>query len=857
MAAVFVISYDVSAQVETNDSLSSNNNAIEVENDSIIAPTDSVIVKDSLRLSPQAIESTITYSARDSIIFLAQEKIIKLYGDVVIEYEDIVLTAAYIEIDFDLKNLWAEGVTDSTGNLIGTPVFKEKDKEFEATTLKYNFDTKKGYLTNIFTEESDAYLHGTEVKKLPDDVILIKNGSFTTCPDHDPHFEVRFTKAKVIPDEKIITGPVWLVVEDVPLPLGLPFGFFPNKKGQQNGILLPTYGESANRGFYLENGGYYFGIKDFADLSIKGDVYSRGSWGAKIASNYKLKYKFDGFLNLNYAVNKLGEPGEEDYSVQKDFFIVWKHNQDPKAHPRHRFNADVKAGSSEYSKFNPSTAMDYLSSNFSSSITYTTTFGSNVNFSVNLRHSQNKQTKTVDMSLPEMTLSTNRIYPFRKKVTTGKLKIWENINLSYVMNAKNTISSPDSLLFKDWQFRDFSNGVKHQLPLSLSQKVLKYFNLTSTFTYTERWYLQSIDKYWDVASDTLMIDTIEGFKANRDFSFSTQLQTKLYGMYLFKKGPVAALRHMITPSVSFTYRPDFGAPKWGYYHYYKDPDQLLPTAYTIFQYGNFGFSPYGEAGIVQFSISNNLEMKIRTPKDSINPVKKVMLIENFTASISHDIAKDSLNWSKLSLNGRTKLFKNLELRYILLLDPYITDTLGVNLNQSEWKVNHRLFRATKSEWGTSLNWSLNKSTFEKKNKGIQPQESVPKPVTTASGLQIPGVNYNIPWNLNLSYTMQYTRMYGDYVDPEQKYDFIQTLSFNGEFSPTPGWKFGFMSGYDFINHEFVYTSVNIYRDLHCWEIIFNWIPAGFRKSYNFTLRVKAPMLQDLKINKRTDWRDYY
>lgn len=857
-------------QINRNRGNDNNNNAISDSTGlSVPNPNDSIrpdsIFHDSIhvpvkRSSPQAIESSITYSAVDSIVFFASENLIYLYGDVKIEYEDIVLTAAFVKIDFSTRTLFAKWMTDSTGKMIGKPVFKENDKWFEALTMKYNFDTKKGYLTNIFTEESEAYLHGNEVKKLADETILIRKGSFTTCPDHDPHFEIKFTKAKVIPDDKIITGPVWLVVEDVPLPLGLPFGFFPNKRGQQNGILIPRYGETANRGFYLEDGGYYFGIKDYVDFAIKGDIYSRGSWAAKVASNYKKRYKYDGYLNLNYAVNKLGEPETSDYSVSKDMFIVWKHNQDSKAHPKHRFNADVRAGSRNYSQFNPTTAQDYLSSTFSSSITFSTIFGNNVNFTANVRHSQNKQTKTVDMNLPELTLSTNRLYPFRKKNRSGKLRIWENINLNYTMNARNSITSPDSLLFKDWQLRDFQNGVRHQIPVSLSQKVLKYFNLTTTASYTQRWYLQTLDKYWDDLTGTLITDTLEGFKINHEYNFSTQLQTKLYGMFLIRRGPVTALRHVLTPQVSFTYRPDFGASKWGYYHYYKTPDDDLPTPYSIYANGIYGAPPLGQAGIIKFNISNNLEIKVKTPKDTLNPVKKVKLIENFNISISHDIAKDSLKWSKLNLNGRTRLFNNIDLSYIALLDPYIIDSTGRNLNIYEWDVNNRLVRKHRNEWATSINWSLSPSTFKKK-ANVTPapgaQETENGPENPALNPPVPKTDYSIPWNLNLSYTLQYIHNYGAHVDPGQKLQLIQTLSFNGEINLTPGWKVGVMSGYDFTNKQFSYTSVNVYRDLHCWEIVFNWIPSGFRKSYNFTLRVKAPMLQDVKINKRTDWRDYY
>jgi hypothetical protein len=838
-----------------------------------VNPTDSItiltsetdtIAEDTSRISPQAIESTITYSATDSIIFFAADKMIHLFGNVVIKYENITLTAEFVEINFETKILSATWMPDSSGNMKGKPIFKENDSWFETYTMKYNFDTKKGYLTNIYTEESEAYLHGKEVKKMSDEVILIKKGSFTTCPDHDPHFEVMFNKAKVIPDDKIVTGPVWLVVEDVPLPLALPFGLFPNKKGRQNGILIPRYGESGNRGFYLEDGGYYFGIKDYADIAIRGDIYSRGSWALKLGSNYKKRYKYDGNLNLSYAFNRIGEPETPEFETSRDMFVVWKHNQDPKAHPKHRFNADVRAGTRDYSRYNPSSSYDYLSSTFSSSVTFSTVFGNNLNFSANLRHSQNKQSKTADMSLPELALSSGRIYPFRKKNRTGKLKIWENVSMNYTMNARNSISSPDSLLFKDWQFRDFDNGVRHQIPISLTQKVLKHFNLTLSANYSQRWYFQSLYKYYDEAADTVISSIDEGFKINHEYQYSAQLQTKLFGMYMYRKGPVSAIRHVVTPQLSFTYRPDFGTSFWGYYRYYYDPDSGEPVRYSIFQDGIYGTSPFGESGAGTISISNNLEMKVRTPKDTINPVKKINLIDDFRVSMTYDVARDSLNWSKLRLSGRTRLFKNIDLSYGAQFDPYIIDSTGRNLNKFEWDVNKKLLRKEQNEWAVSLNWTLNPDIFKKKQtdekqpsveKPLKPEENTP--ITDSQTPELPKVDYSIPWSMNLSYNLRHTRFYGSHILNENKYQITQSLTVNGEINLSPGWKIGMMAEYSFTDKTIPYATVNIYRDLHCWEIIFNWIPTGFRKSYNFTLRVKAPMLQDLKIRKRTDWRDFY
>lgn len=849
MGFILLSSTNLIAQISEQDTITNNNNAI---TDSLTNSTDSIKKADIIsRKSPQAIESKIDYSATDSIIFFVKSQIVKLFGDVKVNYESINLTAANMTIDFETKEIFATFSKDSLEKIIGKPVFKDGDNTFDALTIKYNFETKKGYITQIFSKEGDMYFHGNEVKRMTDESIYIKNGSFTTCPLPDPHFEIKFTKAKVIPDDKVVTGPVWFVVEDVPLPLGLPFGYFPNKKGQQNGILIPTYGETANRGFYLENGGYYFGIKDVVDFAIRGDIYSRGSWALKTATNYKKRYKFDGMLSVNYAVNKLGVPETPSYRVQNDFFVTWRHNQDPKAHPKRRFNADVRAGSSTYNTFNPSNAMDYLSSNFSSSITYSTTIGNSTNFSASMRHSQNTQTKTVDMSLPELSLSTNRIYPFRRKKPVGKMKWYENININYVMNAKNTYSSPDSLFLKDLNLKQFNNGFSHQIPLTWTQKIFKHLNLTTSLNYNERWYFNTIEKNWNATDSILNTDTIYGFKANRDFNFSTRVQTKVFGMYLFPKGPVTAMRHVLTPSVSFTYRPDFGTDYWNYYRSYYIPGVDEPVRYSIFETGMFGYTPFGQSGNFRFDIANNIEIKVKTPRNLAEPVKKIILIENFNVSMNYDVARDSLNWSKLSLDGRTRLFENINLSYRAVLDPYIIDSLGRNLNQFEWDVNDRLFRTNNTEWGTSINWTINRSTFQKKSEKDKNKNQPTVNKNPEEGL------FEIPWNMNIAYTFQHIRNYGQHISADQKLRLVQAITVNGDVNFTPNWKIGVMTNYDISNKVFSYSSINIERDLHCWEIIFNWIPFGFRKSYNFTLRAKAPMLQDLKLDKKSDWRDFY
>lgn len=804
------------------------------------------------RLSPQAIDETITYKATDSIVLIVRQNIIILYGNVQIEQKELNLTAAIVQLDFEHNTILATGIYDSTGKYVNRPKLQEGESWFLADTIKYNFETKKGYLVNVFTSESEAYLHGQKVKRLPDSTIFIFKGSFTTCPDPHPHFEVKFKKAKVIPNDKIITGPVWLVVEDMPAPIGLPFGFFPNRKKRQNGLLLPRVGESANRGFYFENGGFYFGFKDYMDFSLKGDAYTRGSWAAKIESNYKKRYAFQGYLNVNYAVNKIGEPETPEYEMSRDFFVVWKHMQDPKAHPRHQFNADVRAGSRNYTRYNPSSAFDYLSSTFASSINFSTSFFRGVQFATNLRHSQNKQTGIVEMYLPEIMLSTPRFHPFRQFNFARKSAFLRNMNISYILNGRNQIQAPDSLLFKHLQKQHFANGLKHTGTISTTQKVFRYWNITTSFQYNQRWYSQSISRYWDEIREELITDTLSGFGISQDFTVSSQLQTKIYGMFLFKGGPINAIRHVITPNVSFSYRPDFGKSIWREYHYYRTPQMEKPAYYSAFEQGIYGYAPYGRAGVLHLSLSNNLEAKIRNRRDTLNPVKKIRLIDNFQISISHDFAKDSLRWSKLKLSGRTRIFQDVDINYIALFDPYIIDSTGKNLNRFEWFENKRFFRTSRNEWATNINWMITKNTFRSKHKQNETDDDKEE-----STFFIPMAQNRISWRLNISYTFQYVRNFDVHISDVNRMQIIQTLSFGGEITPSPGWKINAMSGYDFKNKDFSYTSINIYRDLHCWEISFHWIPFGFRKSYNFTLRAKSSLLQDVKISKRTDWRDYY
>ena len=808
----------------------------------------------------ESLSAKVEYRAQDSIRFNMDEKRVYLYTASQLDYEKIELKADFVRINFDDKLLYASGLPDTTGKLQGNPEFSEDGETFRSKEMYYNFDSKKGLIYEVITQEGDGYLHGSIIKKLPNDEINIKYGKYTTCNHEHPHFEFRFTKSKVIPNNKIVTGPAYLVIEDVPTPLIIPFGLFPNSKGQRNGILLPTYGESANRGFFFENFGYYLGINDYLDLELRGDIYTRGSWAIKTRSSYKKRYKYDGSLGLRYAINITGDPGSVDYSKSRDYAINWRHQQSAQARPNSRFQANVNVVSNKFNQFNPTSANDYLSNTFQSSVSYQTSFSNRYFLTASLNHRQNVITGDFDMTLPELSFNVNRFFPFRRKEQTGKPKWYENISVQYKMNAKNQLQTLDSLLFTPGMWEELNSGVSHNVPVSSTIKVLKYLNLTNSINYNERWYFRKISQDWindtlfqngDTTVGYLQRDTTRGFYPVRDFSFNSSLSTRVYGMLRFRKGPVTAIRHVMNPSLSFSYTPDFSTTSWGYYdRYINQSGQEIQ--YSYFAGGMYGLPPSSRSGRISFSLGNNLEMKVRNRKDTLSGTRKVVLIENLSFATAYDLAKDSLNWSNLSVSGRTTLFKNLILSYASSFDPYIIDSTGRRKDQFEWDVNRRLFRFSNASWNLSLSYRL---SGDKANKKKSAEEGTEAELEMINQNPQDYVDFNIPWNLSFSYSLRYLTR-SEIITELRTNEVTQSFDFNGDVNITPKWKVGFRSGYDFISKEISYTSVDIYRDLHCWEMRFNWIPKGQRKSWNFTINVKSSMLQDLKLNRKKDFRDY-
>jgi len=817
----------------------------------------------------------VKYDAKDSIRFDILTQKVYLFGDASIEYGEISLKAAYIEIDFSKNQAFARGVPDSLGKMQGEPVFSESGQSFDSEILTYNFDTKKGVIKSVTTKDGEGYLHGDRIKKMPDERINIQKGWYTTCDLKHPHYEFRYTRAQVIPKHKIVSGPAYMVIEDVPVPLFLPFGLFPNKSGQRSGILIPTFGEgSADRGFYLQGGGYYWGISDYMDLTVTGDIYTSGSWALRPTFRYNRKYRFSGNFDFSYAKNLLGDRDSPDKQIKKDFSIRWNHSQDPKARPDSRFSASVNIVTSQFNQYNLTNDQAYLSNTFQSSIAYQTNWNNKYFLTLNASHQQNTLDRSVTMTLPSLSFSTKQFFPFRRQKPVGKPLWYENVSVKYSATADNRISTKDTLLFKPGWEKGFNYGAKHAIPVSMSLKVMKFFTLSPSFNYSEKWYPYSIRKSWSndtlfTAIDTIAgyvkTDTVNGFMAAREYSLSASLSTRIYGMYQFKKGPVVAIRHVVTPSVSFSYHPDFGSDSWGYYHNYQTDNKGNTGRYSIFEKSLYGGPPDGKSGAVSFSLTNNLEMKVRSKQDTVNGYKKVVLIDNFTIGTSYDLAKDSLNWSPLSLSGHTLLFKKLNVTYSSSWNPYAVDSAGRAINRFEWDVNKKLFRMENSSWSFSLNYRLSSADLKKGKTKEQSAPPADDPVLKQYSeqevrdvLDHPDqyIDWNNAWSINIAYSLRFSNnpLYINY-DPKDKRSMVQTINVTSDVSVTPKWKVGFSANYDIEAKKFAYSSVDFTRDLHCWEMRFHWVPAGPRKSWNFGINVKASILKDLKYDRRKDFRD--
>ncbi len=807
-----------------------------------------------LSISHDAVKEIVKYRAVDSVAIELDSKRAFLYTGGEIEFQNMNLQADAVEVDFGKQQLHARGVADSSGKYNGRPLFKQGGDEYNADTIMYNYKSEKGLIYGVITQEGDGYLHGEKIKKVNDSVMYLSRGQYTTCNYAHPHFAINFSESKLIANEKIFTGPAYVSIEDVPTPLALPFAFFPLAHDRASGILLPSYGWMTGRGYYLKDGGYYFAINDFVDLALIGEIYTNLSWAAEARSNYYRRYKYKGNFDIRYGITKTGIRGDTNtFNKYGDFKVAWRHDQDAKANPNSRFSANVNLVSRNYNR-NTTNSTDYFNSTTTSSVSYTSSIGSWFNLALSARESYNIQTGLMNIQLPSISLSSNTFYPFRRKVPSGAYRWYENISMSYVFEGANNVNAQDTNILKKTIFNQMQYGISHRLPIQSTLKILRYFNWTNSLSYNERWHWSTINKDID-STGRLVIDTIRGFRANRDVSFNSSLSTRIYGMFNFKYGPLKALRHVVNPSLSFNFRPDFGSDRFGYWRSYTDTTGYVHR-YSIFEQSLYGGPADGKSGQVGFSVSNNLEAKIKPIRDTADELKKVMLVENFTIAMNYDIARDSLNWSNLNVSGRTTLFKTLVLNYSGSFSPYEIDSLGNKHNQFLWNTRHKLFQLNQSTWSAQLSWSLNDNTFKKdapKGQGTMVTPIMQSPYDYSPALMMGTyADFSVPWNVSFNYTLSYVSAY-DAARFNINRSITHSVSVSGNFSLTENWKFNFSTGYDFTNKGMSYTSIDIYRDLHCWEMRFNWVPFGYYKSWNFTINIKASSLHDVKYEKH----DYY
>ena len=818
-----------------HDSLALVPNSITIKADTLLSDTNNT--------SDEVIKSKIKYHARDSIRVNIEDEIVYLYGKATVDYEELHLAANYIVIDMDKKEMFAEGTKDSTGEISGSPEFSQGEQKFKSNSLRYNFQSKKGRINYVITQEGEGFIHGEVVKKDPENNFYIRNGQYTTCNLDTPHFAISSNKLKVISKNKIVTGPAYLTIEQIPTPILIPFGFFPNKAGRSSGVIFPAFGESAQRGFYFQHLGYYFGFNDFFNLALTSDIYTKGSYTLDASTIYKKKYKYSGMLKFSYAHTINSEKELPDYSLLNDYHINWTHTRDSKSSPNSTFGASVNAGTSNYYKNTISSVGNFLTNTLQSSIAYSYNFPDKpINLSAGISHTQNTITRDIRISAPDLSFNVSRISPFKRKNAVGAQKWYEKIGTSLSIRTINFVETKDTLLFRKQTLNEMKNGAQASIPISTSFNIFKYFNFTPSASFTDRFYLKSVLYEWD--QENKKVDTIIVKQPQQayDYNFSASLSTRMYGMYQFTKGPITAIRHVIIPSVSLTYRPDFGNTGYGYYKYVQTDTNGTIRNYSIYQNAVYGGPSNGKFANISYSLDNNLEMKVKTKSDTGAVTKKIKLLESLRIGGGYNIIADSMKLSVFSISGRTTLFEKVTLNFNSTLDPYAYDHNNKDYNRFQYDVDKSLVRLTNST--VAMNFSLNK-----KHKEVNNGKHSQSEIDYINAHPDEYVDFEIPFNLNVGYSYTYNKT------GSLKTTITQSASFNGDLSLTSKWKIGFYSWYDLTQGKFTNMSLNIYRDLHCWEMRMNWVPFGGQESYNFQINVKSSILQDLKLLKKKDFYD--
>ena len=857
---------------------------------------DSIRVDSIMKSKSNGIEAPVTYSADDSLVYDAKTRVAHLYGSAKMNYQNMKLSSDNVSMNLDSNLVRANGTTDSTaeGGIKGKPEFTLSGQEYTSDSMAFNIKSKRGMIKGVYTAQDDGFLTGERAKRDSSGVVYIQHGRYTTCDKPHPDFYIALSRAKVRPGKDVVFGPAYLVVADVPLPLAIPYGFFPFSKKYSSGFIMPSYGEENDRGFYLRDGGYYFAISDKWDLKLLGEIYTRGSWGVSAASNYRKRYKYSGSFLFSYQNTKTGDKGLPDYISERSFKLQWNHQQDPKANPNSTLAASVNFASSSYernnlnSMYNPQTLSQ---STRTSSVSWSRQFpniGLSISTTVNL--SQSMRDSTINLTLPDLNISLSRLYPFKRKKAMGKERWYEKIAMSYTGQLSNSIAGKEDRILRANFAKEWKHGFQHNIPIQANFTLFNYINLNPSFNFTDRMYTNKIMRSWDNVHSQEKRDTIAGFYNIYNWSLNLAASTKLYGFWIPNKkifgNKIQAIRHVITPQITLSYSPNFGAPRYGYYASYQYTDasgNVKLVDYSPFQEAMYGVPGKTKTEMITWDVSNNIEMKIRSDKDSTG-YKKLSIIDELGASMSYNAATDWHRWSDLSVRLRLKWWKN----YTFSMNAqFATYAYELDANGKPFVGNH-------TEWGygrlprfqgMSQNFSFTltpdkikkwfgggkaKSGDKQKDDDEGPDPNIEsnmddtmekgKHAAQKTGGSIAETDadgymrFNMPWSLTFGYgiTMRENQQ-GTFNKKRMRYPykFSQTLNVSGNIRISDGWNINFSSGYDFDNHAISMTTASLSRDLHCFNMSASIVLAPYT-SYNFTFRCNASTLTDaLKYDKRS------
>ena len=810
------------------------------------------------------LDGAIEGKSTDSLVYDVRNKLVYVYNEGDVTYQNSNLKADFMRIDMTDKTVFAYGKPDSLDGkaIVTKPEFSDGSASYQMDTITYNFATEKAKIKGVATQQGDGWLVGGSVKKMPDNTINIQDGMYTTCDEtNHPHFYLAMTKAKVQPGKKVITGPAYLVMEDVPIYfLGIPYGFFPINMGPKSGLLMPSYGEDGTRGFFLRDLGYYITLGDYADLAVRGGFYTLGSWEASAASRYIKRYKYSGSFNIQYSNIKTGEKGEPDYLKQSNFRVQWTHSQDAKANPGSTFSASVNFATSGYNRYSANTLNDILSTQTNSSISYSKSWtGTPFSLSANMAISQNSSNQSISLTLPTVVFNVSRIYPFKRKEKTGKDRWYEKISMQYTGKMTNSVTTTESEIFSKKTLEDMKNGIEHSIPVSASFNVFNYINLSPSFNYNEKWFFKKVEYEWNPMTNK--VDTMAneyGFYRLYNYSMSVSASTTVYGMYDFTKKKrdrkIQAIRHVLTPSIGFSYTPDFGDFKYGYYKSLQRDSLGTTQTYSPYAVNAYSVPSSGRNMSMNFSLSQNLEMKVLSKRDT-SGVKKIKLIDELRISGSYNFLADSMRLSTIPISFRTTLFGNFGINLSATLDPY-------RLTPDGKRINKLFFPGRIVSTGWSFGYTF-KSRDDRSQTAINDITSIPPeymnpfydpygtmdPVLRRQYMAQTYYDFSLPWNFGFNYTVNYSITTGNYPPKGYKKNVTQTVGFNGSLNLTPKMGITFQGGYDIKANRLTTSSVSITRDLHCWQMSFSWIPFGTYRSWSFNIGVKAASLSDLKYDK--------